>query len=73
MEKRSVTMTRRDLSHNVLEVAHTAGVERWLVVKKMLYPKKARQPKFINVFGDDMYVLFIKKCLKRKCHYALLT
>lgn len=40
-EKRSVTMTRRDLSHNVLEVAHTGGVERWLVVKKMLYPKKA--------------------------------
>ncbi|XP_057214332.1 uncharacterized protein LOC130569018 [Triplophysa rosa] len=41
-EKHSVTMTRRDLSHNVLEVAHTGGVERWLVVKKMLYLKKIK-------------------------------
>ncbi|XP_057182526.1 uncharacterized protein LOC130549349 isoform X2 [Triplophysa rosa] len=42
-EKHSMTMTRRDLSHNVLEVAHTGGVERWLVVKKMLYPKKVKE------------------------------
>ncbi|XP_065109604.1 uncharacterized protein [Paramisgurnus dabryanus] len=42
MEKHSVAMTRRDLSHNILEVAHTGGVERWLVVKKMLYPKKIK-------------------------------
>uniref|UniRef100_A0A3B4E8Y0 Wu:fj29h11 n=1 Tax=Pygocentrus nattereri TaxID=42514 RepID=A0A3B4E8Y0_PYGNA len=41
-EKRLVSMTRRDLSHNILEVDHTGGVERWLVVKKMLYPKKIK-------------------------------
>ncbi|KAI2658823.1 Protein NO VEIN [Labeo rohita] len=32
-EKRLVSMTRRDLSHNILEVAHTGGEERWLVIK----------------------------------------
>ena len=33
-------MTRRDRSHNVLEVEHTEGTERWLVIKRMLEPKK---------------------------------
>ncbi|XP_051958401.1 uncharacterized protein wu:fj29h11 isoform X1 [Xyrauchen texanus] len=42
-EKRMVSMTRRDLSHNILEVTHTGGVERWLVVKRMLYPKKIKE------------------------------
>uniref|UniRef100_A0A9J7XJU2 Wu:fj29h11 n=1 Tax=Cyprinus carpio carpio TaxID=630221 RepID=A0A9J7XJU2_CYPCA len=42
-EKRFVSMTRRDLSHNILEVAHTGGEERWLVVKTMLYPKKIKE------------------------------
>ncbi|XP_043085921.1 protein NO VEIN [Puntigrus tetrazona] len=42
-EKRLVSMTRRDLSHNILEVAHTGGEERWLVVKTMLYPKKIKE------------------------------
>lgn len=35
-EKRLVKMTRRDLSHSVLEVEHTEGTERWLVVKSTL-------------------------------------
>jgi len=39
-EKHLVTMTRKDLSHNVLEVEHTEGVERWLVVKTTLHSKK---------------------------------
>uniref|UniRef100_A0A3P8TIF1 Wu:fj29h11 n=1 Tax=Amphiprion percula TaxID=161767 RepID=A0A3P8TIF1_AMPPE len=39
-EKRHVTMTRKDLSHSVLEVEHTEGIERWLVVKTTLKPKK---------------------------------
>ncbi|XP_066520431.1 uncharacterized protein wu:fj29h11 isoform X2 [Hoplias malabaricus] len=43
VEKRLVSMTRRDLSHNILEVDHTGGVERWLVVKKILYPKKIKE------------------------------
>ncbi|KAJ8246365.1 hypothetical protein GJAV_G00266920 [Gymnothorax javanicus] len=38
-EKRLVSMTRRDLSHDILEVQHTEGVERWLVVKRTLHPK----------------------------------
>ncbi|KAM4623633.1 uncharacterized protein ACJ7VT_004679 [Polymixia lowei] len=39
-EKPAVTMTRRDLSHNILEVGHTEGTERWLVVKRALQPNK---------------------------------
>ncbi|XP_032358201.1 protein NO VEIN isoform X1 [Etheostoma spectabile] len=42
-EKRLVTMTRKDLSHNVLEVEHTEGTERWLVVKTMVQPKKIKE------------------------------
>ncbi|KAM6897522.1 uncharacterized protein FYW49_018807 [Xenentodon cancila] len=42
-EKRLVTMTRKDLSHNVLEVEHTDGIERWLVVKSTLHPKKIKE------------------------------
>lgn len=42
-EKRHVTMTRKDLSHNVLEVEHTEGIERWLVVKTTLQPKKIKE------------------------------
>ncbi|RVE59880.1 hypothetical protein OJAV_G00193380 [Oryzias javanicus] len=42
-EKRFVTMTRKDLSHNVLEVEHSEGIERWLVVKTTLHPKKVKQ------------------------------
>ncbi|KAM9410935.1 uncharacterized protein ACWYII_025836 isoform 8-T9 [Salvelinus alpinus] len=41
-EKRMVTMTRRDLSHSVLEVEHTEGTERWLVVKHTLHPTKIK-------------------------------
>ncbi|XP_076005731.1 uncharacterized protein LOC143000345 isoform X2 [Genypterus blacodes] len=42
-EKRLVTMTRKDLSHNMLEVEHTNGTERWLVVKATLQPKKIKE------------------------------
>ncbi|KAK2885132.1 uncharacterized protein wu:fj29h11 isoform X1 [Channa argus] len=42
-ENRLVTMTRKDLSHNVLEVEHTEGIERWLVVKTTLRPKKIKE------------------------------
>nr|XP_046232573.1 protein NO VEIN isoform X2 [Scatophagus argus] len=42
-EKRLVTMIRKDLSHNVLEVEHTEGTERWLVVKTTLEPKKIKE------------------------------
>ncbi|GAA6104789.1 protein NO VEIN [Tachysurus ichikawai] len=48
-ERRLVSMRRRDLSHNMLEVEHSdllsraGGVERWLVVKRMLYPKKIKE------------------------------
>ncbi|XP_035522155.1 protein NO VEIN isoform X1 [Morone saxatilis] len=43
IEKRFVTMTRKDLSHNVLEVEHTKGTERWLVVKTTVQPKKIKE------------------------------
>ncbi|KAL0984014.1 hypothetical protein UPYG_G00135910 [Umbra pygmaea] len=42
-ENRVVTMTRRDLSHNILEVEHTEGTERWLVVKHTLHPTKIKE------------------------------
>ncbi|XP_014916077.1 uncharacterized protein LOC106964848 isoform X1 [Poecilia latipinna] len=42
-EKRLVTMTRKDLSHSVLEVEHTEGTERWLVVKTTLQPNKIKE------------------------------
>ncbi|XP_056285066.1 uncharacterized protein wu:fj29h11 isoform X2 [Pseudoliparis swirei] len=42
-EKRLVTMTRKDLSHNVLEVEHTQGIERWLVVKATVQPKTIKK------------------------------
>ncbi|KAM9837751.1 uncharacterized protein ACBR49_018381 isoform 2-T3 [Aulostomus maculatus] len=42
-EKHLVTMTRKDLSHNVVEVEHTDGTERWLVVKSTLQPKKLKE------------------------------
>ncbi|TKS90196.1 hypothetical protein D9C73_024327 [Collichthys lucidus] len=42
-EKRLVTMTRKDLSHNMLEVEHTEGIERWLVVKTTVQPKKIKE------------------------------
>ncbi|XP_035259283.1 protein NO VEIN isoform X1 [Anguilla anguilla] len=42
-DKRQVSMTRRDLSHNILEVQHTDGVERWLVVKRMLSPRMIKE------------------------------
>ncbi|XP_076154340.1 uncharacterized protein LOC143137890 isoform X4 [Alosa pseudoharengus] len=40
---RLVTMSRQDLSHNILEVRHTGGLERWLVVKSRLHPKKIKE------------------------------
>ncbi len=56
-EKRLVSMTRRDLSHNILEVAHTGGEERWLVVKRMLYPKKASVKHiFLLISGEKHYI-----------------
>ncbi|XP_055006163.1 uncharacterized protein wu:fj29h11 isoform X2 [Boleophthalmus pectinirostris] len=42
LENRHVTMSRKDLSHNVLEVEHTEGMERWLVIKSMLTPRKIK-------------------------------
>uniref|UniRef100_A0A3Q3NAZ7 Protein NO VEIN-like n=1 Tax=Mastacembelus armatus TaxID=205130 RepID=A0A3Q3NAZ7_9TELE len=42
-ENRLVTMTRKDLSDSVLEVEHTDGTERWLVIKTTLQPKKIKE------------------------------
>ncbi|XP_041670873.1 protein NO VEIN isoform X2 [Cheilinus undulatus] len=42
-EKRLVKMTRKDLSDSVLEVQHTEGVQRWLVVKSTVQPKKIKE------------------------------
>uniref|UniRef100_A0A3P9L2G3 Wu:fj29h11 n=1 Tax=Oryzias latipes TaxID=8090 RepID=A0A3P9L2G3_ORYLA len=42
-EKRLVTMTRKDLRNNVVEVEHSEGIDRWLVVKTTLYPQMVEQ------------------------------
>uniref|UniRef100_A0A3Q3H2C9 Wu:fj29h11 n=1 Tax=Labrus bergylta TaxID=56723 RepID=A0A3Q3H2C9_9LABR len=53
-EKRLVMMTRKDLSHNVLEVEHTEGIERWLVVKTTVQPKKIKE----NVESTELALAF---------------
>ena len=35
-----LSMRRRDLGDNVVEIEHTDGSERWLVIKKMLDASK---------------------------------
>ncbi|XP_074518878.1 uncharacterized protein LOC141784855 isoform X2 [Halichoeres trimaculatus] len=49
-----VTMTRKDLSHSVLEVEHTDGKERWLVVKTRVQPKKIKE----NVESTELALAF---------------
>ncbi|XP_053540833.1 uncharacterized protein wu:fj29h11 isoform X2 [Ictalurus punctatus] len=53
-EKRVVSMTRRDLSNNMLEVEHTGGVERWLVIKKVLCPKMIK----VDVESTELALAF---------------
>uniref|UniRef100_UPI0037E884B3 uncharacterized protein n=1 Tax=Semicossyphus pulcher TaxID=241346 RepID=UPI0037E884B3 len=53
-EKRLMKMTRKDLSHNVLEVEHTEGIERWLVVKTTVQPKKIKE----NVESTELALAF---------------
>lgn len=55
-EKRVVSMTRRDLSNNMLEVEHTGGVERWLVIKKVLCPKMVRDT---HTHTHSIYLLML--------------
>ncbi|XP_054612764.1 uncharacterized protein wu:fj29h11 isoform X2 [Dunckerocampus dactyliophorus] len=53
-ENRLVTMTRKDLTHNVLEVEHSDGTERWLVVKTTLKPKMMKE----NVESTELALAF---------------
>ncbi|XP_051926916.1 uncharacterized protein wu:fj29h11 isoform X2 [Hippocampus zosterae] len=57
-ENRLVTMTRKDLSHNVLEVEHTDGTERWLVVKTTLRPNMLKE----NVESTELALAFQLNC-----------
>lgn len=50
-------MTRKDLSHNVLEVEHTEGIERWLVVKTTLQPKKVMHNRLSFRHVYHIYIL----------------
>lgn len=57
-DKRLVKMTRKDLNNNVLEVEHTDGTERWLVIKKTLHPKKVNlNAKSQKCFFSFEYIL----------------
>uniref|UniRef100_A0A8C4TJJ4 Wu:fj29h11 n=1 Tax=Erpetoichthys calabaricus TaxID=27687 RepID=A0A8C4TJJ4_ERPCA len=42
IENRIMSITRKDLDHNVLEIQHSDGYERWLVVKRMLSANKIK-------------------------------
>ncbi|XP_057682155.1 uncharacterized protein wu:fj29h11 [Corythoichthys intestinalis] len=53
-ENRLVTMTRKDLNHNVIEVEHSDGTERWLVVKTTLQPKRLKE----NVESTELALAF---------------
>ncbi|XP_049615652.1 uncharacterized protein wu:fj29h11 isoform X2 [Syngnathus scovelli] len=57
-ESRIVTMTRKDLNHNVLEVEHSDGTERWLVVKSTLQPKMLKE----NVEMTELALAFQLDC-----------
>ncbi|XP_061912312.1 uncharacterized protein wu:fj29h11 [Entelurus aequoreus] len=53
-ENHLVTMTRKDLTHNVLEVEHSNGTDRWLVVKTTLKPKMIKE----NVESTELALAF---------------
>uniref|UniRef100_W5MY83 Wu:fj29h11 n=1 Tax=Lepisosteus oculatus TaxID=7918 RepID=W5MY83_LEPOC len=53
-ENRVISMTRRDLAGNVLEVQHTDGTERWLVLKRTLCAKKIKD----NVESTEIALAF---------------
>lgn len=72
-EKRFVSMTRRDLSHNILEVAHTGGEERWLVVKTMLYPKKASVEHIYHLMWENALNLRVDADMLLYCLPASLS
>ncbi|XP_077359160.1 uncharacterized protein LOC144005104 isoform X2 [Festucalex cinctus] len=57
-EDRLVTMTRKDLNHNVLEVEHSDGADRWLVVKTTLQPKMLKE----NVESTELALAFQLNC-----------
>ncbi|XP_039595107.1 protein NO VEIN [Polypterus senegalus] len=42
IENRIMSITRKDVDHNVLEIQHSDGYERWLVVKRMLSANKIK-------------------------------
>ncbi|XP_058848447.1 uncharacterized protein LOC117424580 isoform X2 [Acipenser ruthenus] len=54
IDNRFLSITRKDLSNNVLEVHHTDGVERWLVVKRSLSTKKIKE----NVESTELALAF---------------
>ncbi|XP_066560829.1 uncharacterized protein LOC136750017 isoform X2 [Amia ocellicauda] len=53
-ENRLISMTRKDLSDSILEVHHTDGMERWLVVKQSLSAKKIKD----NVESTELALAF---------------
>ncbi|XP_077406198.1 uncharacterized protein LOC144038026 isoform X2 [Vanacampus margaritifer] len=57
-ENRLVTMTRKDLNHNVLEVDHSDGTDRWLVVKTTLQPNMLKE----NVELTELALAFQLNC-----------
>ncbi|XP_077481496.1 uncharacterized protein LOC144092518 isoform X2 [Stigmatopora argus] len=65
-ENRHVTMTRKDLAHNVIEVEHSDGTERWLVIKKTLQPKKLSE----NVDSTELALAFQLTCVNSESDMA---
>ncbi|XP_077594792.1 uncharacterized protein LOC144211423 isoform X2 [Stigmatopora nigra] len=65
-ENRHVTMKRKDLAHNVIEVEHSDGTERWLVIKKPLQPKKLSE----NVDSTELALAFQLSCVNSESDIA---
>ena len=42
-------MIRKDLSDNIMEISHSHGTDRWLVIKKQLDASHVRSPQ--NLLG----------------------
>ena len=57
----SLEMTRRDLGNNIMELSHTRGKDRWLVIKKELDASHVRliTCQFVLVFLANLYAWIV--------------
>ena len=59
MENSIQVMRRRDLGDGVVEIEHSDGIDRWLVVKKMLDASKISLQVMLTI--SDLLLSFSKQ------------